>query len=615
MKKIAEKIRKKLGYLTISEFNNAIDSAVSKAVSESRRWQDNDTYRHSNPGLPGVQESHDDRFNLYKDHYQEDYKNKGNGKDSEKDFSVIESFTGGWHPHLDRAYDQSVQQLHRMQEVTLSKYFSDPHCRSIIDNWVNYTIGGSIKFNIDDEKVEEVIKEFRRRNNMTFREKEILRMGYTEGEVFLVYYINTITGDVKIRRIRPQEIVDIETHPEDVENYFAYHWYYQDSRTGTSQTYGINKWVRDINYDNFLDEHKNKGHYLKKRSKHHAATSNNIQIQFIKLGIDNEVRGRVPLQPVLRHLKYYEDWLIDRIILNHERSKVVWIKSIKGRNTEDWRNKGSAQRAPKGGVMLVESDNETYRIESAEIKADEAKEDGMAILHTIGAGASLPLHILNQRADMQNYSSIRKADTPFSQYIRDRQAFWAGAFSTMYREVIEQKVKAGELPEYTKVYDYSQESLQKVFTLINEAYVEGTPLEEVEKEVNKIMGDKPKKKRIRTIDIPLGIEFPEILREDLKAQAEVLNIHKNLGIVSLATLAAKAGYNWKQELHNLLVEKETLRANGFDEQEEKDQDPDNQKPDDKDDDESEPSGDSEEPDDKKDDKKDDKGEDKKPKDK
>jgi len=561
MKKILEKIRKRFGYLTIHEFNQAVDSAVSRAVNETERWYNNGPTHSPKTGL---QESSDDRFRLYESHYKKDYESNSakseEDKQAQEDFKILESFTGGWHPHFDRTYDQSVQQLHRMQEVTLSKYFSDPHCRSIIDNWVNYTIGSGLKFNVGNKKVEEVISEFRRKNGMAQKEKEILQMLFTEGEAFLAYFINLNTGDIKLRRVRPQEIIDIETHPEDVENYFAYHWSYQDSRTGTTQIYSVDRWVQDIEYDNYLEETRSKGGMPKRRSKRHPELKTSIQMQFIKLGIDNEIRGRVPLQPVLRYLKYYEDWLVDRIIMNHERSKVVWIKSIKGRSQSDWANKSSpAQRAPKGGIMLVETDNETYRIESSEIRADEAKEDGMAILHAIGAGSSLPLHILNQRADMQNYSSIRKADTPFSQFIKGKQTHAKEAFEKMYREVIDQKVRAKELPEYTKIYDYSQESLRKAFHLVNEAYIEGKNIEDLREEVDKLIEPEPDKKRVRTIDIPLGIEFPEIIREDLKAQAEVLRIHKEMGIASLATLAAKAGYNWKEELHNLLVEKETMK--------------------------------------------------------
>ena len=62
-------------------------------------------------------------------------------------------------------------------------------------------------------------------------------------------------------------------------------------------------------------------------------------------------------------------------------------------------------------------------------------------------------------------------------------------------------------------------------------------------------------KKIPTVEVPILITFPEVVKEDSKAQAEVLKIHRELGIVSLSTMAAKAGYNWKKELNSQLIEK------------------------------------------------------------
>ena len=275
-------------------------------------------------------------------------------------------------------------------------------------------------------------------------------------------------------------------------------------------------------------------------------------VQFIKMGIDTEIRGRVPLQPVMRHLKYYEDWLMDRIRLNHERSKVVWVKEISGRMPETTERK---RRAPAGGVMLVETENVKYRIEKPQINADDAKEDGLGILYTIGAGTSLPIHILNQRADQNVYASIRKADTPFSQYIRGKQEFFGEAFENMYRHVLKQAVKAGKLPKTVRVPEYAQESLVSMLSDINHMVVEGKDTDYIKEQAQKmIAGKRVAMKPVNTVDIPMSLEFPEIIKEDMEAQAKVMQIHKSLGIVSSATLAKRAGYNWKHEMQHMMSE-------------------------------------------------------------
>ena len=69
-----------------------------------------------------------------------------------------------------------------------------------------------------------------------------------------------------------------------------------------------------------------------------------------------------------------------------------------------------------------------------------------------------------------------------------------------------------------------------------------------------IGGKKVTMKPVNTVDIPMSLEFPEIIKEDMEAQAKVMQIHKSLGIVSSATLAKRAGYNWKHELQAMIGE-------------------------------------------------------------
>ena len=204
--------------------------------------------------------------------------------------------------------------------------------------------------------------------------------------------------------------------------------------------------------------------------------------------------------------------------------------------------------------MLVESEQVKYRIEKAQINADDAKEDGLAILYTIGAGSNLPIHILNQRSDQEVYASIRKADTPFSQFIRGKQEFFEDAFDVMYRKVIKSAVEAGVLPKRVRVPEYAQEALEEVLIKINHMVLEGADDKTIKDESEELLLPQITYRPVATEDVPISIEFPEVIREDMESQARVFAIHKEIGIVSQATLAAKAGYNWRQELSNKMSE-------------------------------------------------------------
>tara|TARA_R100000008_G_scaffold86583_1_gene80302 strand:- start:5725 stop:7425 length:1701 start_codon:yes stop_codon:yes gene_type:complete len=530
-----------------SEVDNEAARAAEEGIQEEKKWRLKDVNTQEPFEDNYIDDHPQDNFFLY-EHNQPKIKKSTESKTQR----LMERFLGGYtffgsnYPSI--RYSQTTSELHQMQEAGLYKYFNDPHCRSIIENWTHYTIGGGIKIEVENKKVENILNQFRYNNQMVKREKDFVRMAFIEGELFIGYYINPISGEIKVRRIRPQEIMDVECHPGDIETKLAYHWDYDYTPTGTKQSYKKDVWVKDIGYDDLANSAFGQARGYK--SKYEVADM--PCVQFIKFGIDTEIRGRVPLQPVMRHLKYYEDWLMDRIRLNHERSKVVWVKEISGRMPETTERQ---RRAPAGGVMLVETENVKYRIEKPQINADDAKEDGLGILYTIGAGTSLPIHILNQRADQNVYASIRKADTPFSQYIRGKQEFFGEAFETMYREVLKQAVKAGQLPKTVRVPEYAQESMISVMSEINTMILEGKDPEYVTEQAQKMIGGKKAvMKPVNTVDIPMSLEFPEIIKEDMEAQAKVMQIHKSLGIVSSATLAKRAGYNWKHELQSMMAE-------------------------------------------------------------
>ena len=125
----------------------------------------------------------------------------------------------------------------------------------------------------------------------------------------------------------------------------------------------------------------------------------------------------------------------------------------------------------------------------------------------------------------------------------------------MYREVLKHAVKAGQLPKTVRVPEYAQESLISVMQDINHMVVEGKDLDYIKEQAQKMIGGKKvAMKPVSTVDIPMSLEFPEIIKEDMEAQAKVMQIHKMLGIVSSATLAKRAGYNWKHEMQAMMSE-------------------------------------------------------------
>jgi len=543
--KIRDFLEKRFGLVLFKK--NELETKLNSVRAEERSWHEQPREEVPETLIPFAE----DYSYLYE---SETFRSLENGKSKKKrNFldKVMEHFTGGWTSRTsllkaNRHIDEDT--LFSFQDAAAIRYYSDPIANSIISNLTHFTIGKGVKLLIDNDEVLEVVKDFRKSNKMTHREHQFVKMGYIEGESFIALYINKVKGDVKVRRLRPTEIVDVEVNPGDIETHLTYHQQFKTVPEGTSQNIEQDRWLANYEYFKRIEEEpEDRGN----RSKFHSKLRNDLLVLFSKFGTDDEIRGRVPMAPVLKYLKYYEDWLLDRIRLNHERSKVVWIKSIIGRTAEGLTRQ---RRSPRGGTMLVENDNVKYRIENARLDANDAKEDGLAILYAIGSGVGLPIHILNQRSDQEVYASIRKADTPFSQMIIGFQTHWSETLEQIYRVAIKAKVDAGILPKTTKVKRFLKEGLVDVFQYINKQIVSGIPIEKVVKEGKELMDKSSEEIEIPTEDIPISIEFPDMVKEDPQTQASVLEAHQRMGIASLATLASKAGYNWQEELMKMSFE-------------------------------------------------------------
>ena len=394
----------------LKDISEKISKTVEKALAEERLFNqkqkvsigdsfyDEDFY---------VYESYDGSMTdavskMGTDEFLKKYSHRINDKDAVKQQleKIREGDTGwtqlGLGTILDIERYQSLPDLWAMQDAAYNKSRTNPIARSIVNTIQHYTVGRGLKFEAPDQKVQQFLMNFWTFNKMDLRQKELVKSTYIEGEYFILYFISKKTGRVKVRRIRPKEIDSIESHPEDIETILAYKrvrksW---DSRLVDQRELHY----ADVDYFTQLNDE----NIDKRESEVHKNLEDDRLVQFVRYN-DNpdEVRGRVPMDSVMKYLKYYEDWLLDRVRLNHERSKVVWIKTIRGRGTEI---NTTRTRSPKGGQILQETNNIKYRIENPQINADRSEQDGLAILYAIGSGVTIPLHVLNQRGDKENYS-------------------------------------------------------------------------------------------------------------------------------------------------------------------------------------------------------------------
>jgi hypothetical protein len=458
--------------------------------------------------------------------------------------------------------DQQSAILLGVMQSCEQKYQIDPHAKSIIDNKTNFTMGGGIDFNCTDRDVDDTLRVFAKNNGLPRRSKEAVRRLFKFGEHYFFYFIDQSTGDIYIRdKTKPTDIKAILTHPEDSETRLAYGRSIggvQDPRV-TGERNSKYEWFADVNY--YEQKERNNGVSAKGTGR----LSRQKLVQMIRIGDSSETRGTPILYPALRYLRYYEDFILDRIVLNHERSKVVWVRKVSGnRNIPG----GRAQRGPVGGQILTETPQIEWKVINPEIHGDDATPDGRLIRMAIAAAVNMPEHILFQDPSQQVYASIRSSETPFSYNIRSSQQDILEDFQVMFRTVIREKVKARKLKPETEVEVFTTESYSRLSTEVKSMIRENAPRHEVLSVIEAIADESPKEKvKINTVDIQVDVKLPDVVQTDALKLAQETEILDRVAILSKTELAARHGGNYKRtallkSIENEWVDSEDDTADG-----------------------------------------------------
>lgn len=406
--------------------------------------------------------------------------------------------------------EMTPEQIRLAQDACYARMRTDPIFSGAIKQLVNYTVGTGVATTSQIPEINKEIENFIRINHFdeeTSLEHRLSFRHYLEGEQFILCSVDAVTGDVYVGHIETHEVQSWEYHPRLRNVVLAYN----------VTINGKNRWIADFRYFDEIYESKNE--LLKATSDYHEELDATYFIVHIKEDIYPEFRGRPFTTAALRYFKYAEDFLFDRIILNHERSRVIWIRTILGRAASSLANYMSA---PPGGVMLNQTEDIKYDVVNSEIRADDVKEDYLSIIYAIAACMLMPIHVLNMRADEQVYSSVLSAKAPFTKAISTWQDFFGKGLTKIYRVVLREKMKAKVLKNKYKI------------TFITDG--------------------KESKKDEETLNIPLIHVFPNPVDEKLSERTTHEKFLDESGIVSKRTIRELNGFNNDQEKYRLAQE-------------------------------------------------------------
>ena len=433
--------------------------------------------------------------------------------------------------------DENDKVLQIMQQ-SLNVSETDPHAISIVRNIKNYIVGSGVTFSCFDQGIEDHLKSYWVRSKMNRRVREAVGRKFISGEHYFFHFIAK-NGLVTTRdKTEAFQIPKVVTHSEDAETRIAY------GRPKSGTTANELEWFADMD---LRESMKNTPEFFKgeKFDFRKLNRRKSPVVQMLKYGPTSNVRGRPQMYSILRYLKYYQDFILDRIILNHERSKVVWIRTLKGNRGQET---GRTLHGPRSGQILTETSQVEWKAVSANINAQDVTPDGRLMRMTIGAGVSFPEYVIFMDPSNQVYASLRKQETPLSQNIRPQQQDWVWDLEDTFRFVLRAGVNGGILKPQTELATYTLESARKIQQECFQMIQEKADYESIVAAlVDLDKGASLETTKVATELVPVEVSLPDIVQEDPSSKAKIAEILLRSRLASRTTLAAELGYSRAKE--------------------------------------------------------------------
>lgn len=477
----------------------------------------------------------------------------------------------GW-KSMFQANDQEKGMLQATQLEMLRKVREfarlDPNAKAALSTLLNYVMGRGVSITpkADDPMVWYVWREFwtAERNKMDVKQFEIVYRSFRDGEMFIEFISagddGKNTGKATVRFVDP-----LLVRSKD-----------DNSKTATSQT--INNGIVTDPED------------VEKVIEYTVQNRNNPEdfrtvpakrMLHIKINADSDQkRGESQLLSIMEMIRHYQQWLLNRILLNKMRSAIVLVKKITGTPSEvasmaatlpTARNPAGTEKKQniRGGTIITAGPGVEYEMINANINANDVKEDGRNIKLNMAAGTNLPEYVFGD-ASNANYSSSLIAESPFVKAVQFWQVLFQYHFGAIFRKVIEIAVDGGvlEAPD-------DEEFINQLRTVRNMSEA-GDPVppkkgdaaggdnpddaEDPADPKNPADTRTPKQKALAEL-MPNGkmetpsetffgcdMQWPEIVHRDIKLHTDALTEARQNGWIADSTAAAALGFDYSEEV-------------------------------------------------------------------
>jgi hypothetical protein len=342
--------------------------------------------------------------------------------------------------NISRALDSEVELTPDEHKEICHRAYSawcrNPLAGQIVNVTTWFVMGKGIGVTANDPAVQEAVSHFWTdpENDMLMTQHYMSNELQVYGEIFIRFFVNPISGELRIAMIDPSEIYDIVTSPDNIRIPIAY----------------LREYSKPVSPSDRMAEFKVGSDLTTLADNVMREVIDADEILHVKVNsVSNHKRGISELYRVLPWLDAYDHWLQDRISLNRARGAFAFLRkvpTVPDRASGPFETDSSGRYIPpKPGSILVVHEGEDWQVLSPSIGSDDAREDGRAIKLMIAAGSGIFEHYFGDPST-GNLATARSMELPMVRKFEDRQRLFENVFMKIFQRVIDAGIIAGTIP-------------------------------------------------------------------------------------------------------------------------------------------------------------------------
>ena len=331
-----------------------------------------------------------------------------------------------------------ITEAARIANVNQSRlyYAKDPLGKQAIRLWTDYTFGGGMTWQSEEDATSKALKAFwDSPSNQPILSAQGQRKSsnklLVEGEIFYAIFLGE---EIVIRRINPLQIKEFICNPDDQEDVRFYRREWTNAQ-GQSKT-AIYRSVMNPKGEPTLDASGASVSHTEDTLVYHLAY-NTI-----------EQRGNPLLLPALDWIKQYRRFLASRVAIMLALARFAWRSKVKGGQTAvDAIKAKTDDKEIAAASHLVEN----FGVDTQPIKADSgasnAYQDGRMLKLQVAAATGIPEQYFGD-ISIGNLATAKTVELPMMKMFQSYQKVWSDTYQNINNIVLEH---AGVAPEKWKV--------------------------------------------------------------------------------------------------------------------------------------------------------------------